>query len=81
MDPKLFKHAQNKWQGGVRQSPYIHLLAVSTKYFKEQLVNIYVSTKRGYIFVQTDKPIYTPGETGKIDDCVLFSFGVMLNQL
>ncbi|XP_012693394.2 complement C4-A [Clupea harengus] len=65
VDPKLFEHAQNKRQGGVRQSPYIHLLAVSTKYFKEQLVNIYVSTKRGYIFVQTDKPIYTPGETVK----------------
>ncbi|XP_041920493.1 complement C4-B-like [Alosa sapidissima] len=63
VDPKLFKHAQEK---NPVKNMYIQLYANSPKFFnKPQMVNIHVSTKRGYIFIQTDKPIYTPGETVK----------------
>ncbi|XP_076137812.1 complement C4-B-like [Alosa pseudoharengus] len=62
VDPKLFKYAQD--QQPVKK--YIQLYASSPKFFdKPQMVNIHVSTKRGYIFIQTDKPIYTPGESVK----------------
>uniref|UniRef100_A0A8C9VAN0 Complement component 4 n=1 Tax=Scleropages formosus TaxID=113540 RepID=A0A8C9VAN0_SCLFO len=47
---------------------YIQLVAESNdiladgKYMK----NIILSSRKGYIFIQTDKPIYTPGENGNI---------------
>ncbi|XP_074838626.1 complement C4-A-like [Carettochelys insculpta] len=41
---------------------YILLVAESKALFKEQAQNtrILLSSKKGYIFIQTDKPIYTP---------------------
>uniref|UniRef100_A0A8C9T182 Complement component 4 n=1 Tax=Scleropages formosus TaxID=113540 RepID=A0A8C9T182_SCLFO len=50
---------------------YIQLVAESNdiladgKYMK----NIILSSRKGYIFIQTDKPIYTPGENGNILMC------------
>ncbi|XP_062408093.1 complement C4-B-like isoform X2 [Sardina pilchardus] len=63
VDPERFQHAQDK---NPVQYKYITLCANSPKFFdKAQMVDIHLSTKRGYIFIQTDKPIYTPGETVK----------------
>uniref|UniRef100_A0A8B9H2Z5 Complement component 4 n=1 Tax=Astyanax mexicanus TaxID=7994 RepID=A0A8B9H2Z5_ASTMX len=44
-------------------SNFVQLTAESKLFeAKPQLTNIYLSTRRGYIFIQTDKPIYNPGE-------------------
>uniref|UniRef100_A0A8C8SHG4 C4a anaphylatoxin n=1 Tax=Pelusios castaneus TaxID=367368 RepID=A0A8C8SHG4_9SAUR len=45
-----------------RRKPYILLVTESKELFKEhaQHTRILLSSKRGYIFIQTDKPIYTP---------------------
>ncbi|XP_065437353.1 complement C4 [Chrysemys picta bellii] len=45
-----------------RRKPYILLVAESKELFKEhaQHTRILLSSKKGYIFIQTDKPIYTP---------------------
>ncbi|XP_043939119.1 complement C4-B isoform X2 [Protopterus annectens] len=41
---------------------YLHLVAESSNYFSIRKVPIRWSTRRGYLFIQTDKPIYTPNE-------------------
>ncbi|KAL6471424.1 hypothetical protein MHYP_G00200740 [Metynnis hypsauchen] len=42
---------------------FIQLVAESEVFDKgKKMANILVSTRRGYIFIQTDKPIYNPGE-------------------
>lgn len=42
------------------------LVAESSDVFeKTKLVHVLLSTRRGYIFIQTDKTIYNPGEHGK----------------
>uniref|UniRef100_A0AAZ3QKT8 Anaphylatoxin-like domain-containing protein n=1 Tax=Oncorhynchus tshawytscha TaxID=74940 RepID=A0AAZ3QKT8_ONCTS len=41
--------------------PYIQLAAESNDFFKKKKT-ILLSTKKGYVFIQTDKPIYNPGE-------------------
>ncbi|XP_005157429.1 complement C4-B isoform X1 [Danio rerio] len=54
--------------GDVEKNSYVQLAAISNDIFEKQdarKANIYLSTKRGYIFVQTDKPIYNPGENVK----------------
>ncbi|XP_067419140.1 complement C4-A-like [Emydura macquarii macquarii] len=45
-----------------RRKPYVLLVTESKELFKEhtQNVRILLSSKKGYIFIQTDKPIYTP---------------------
>ncbi|XP_053328836.1 complement C4-like [Spea bombifrons] len=48
----------------MRSSRYVQLAVVSKVFgSKPKVVNIPVSYKRGYIFIQTDKSIYTPKET------------------
>ncbi|XP_072547604.1 complement C4 isoform X2 [Salminus brasiliensis] len=43
--------------------PYIQLAAESKLFgATKRMANILLSTRRGYIFIQTDKPIYNPGE-------------------
>ncbi|XP_075775235.1 complement C4-A [Pelodiscus sinensis] len=45
-----------------RRKPYILLVMESKELFKEhaQHTRILLSSKKGFIFIQTDKPIYTP---------------------
>uniref|UniRef100_A0A8C3H6J2 C4a anaphylatoxin n=1 Tax=Chrysemys picta bellii TaxID=8478 RepID=A0A8C3H6J2_CHRPI len=51
-----------------RRKPYILLVAESKELFKEhaQHTRILLSSKKGYIFIQTDKPIYTPNTKGMV---------------
>ncbi|XP_067865769.1 complement C4-like [Heterodontus francisci] len=47
----------------LRKDKYISLAAECSQLFpKRKLVPILLSSKKGYIFIQTDKPIYTPNE-------------------
>ncbi|XP_073719211.1 complement C4 isoform X2 [Misgurnus anguillicaudatus] len=59
VDPSLY--------GSVGKESYVQLVADSEDVFvnKTKMANILVSSKRGYIFIQTDKPIYNPGENVK----------------
>ncbi|XP_078073656.1 complement C4-like [Mustelus asterias] len=57
--PDRIKSA-NIWS---RRVKYLSLVAESAELFPERrMVPILLSSKRGYIFIQTDKPIYTPNE-------------------
>lgn len=48
------------------KDPYVKLVAESNEVFeKKKVVYILLSTRRGYIFIQTDKTIYNPGQQGK----------------
>ncbi|KAK7171995.1 hypothetical protein R3I93_004325 [Phoxinus phoxinus] len=53
--------------GSTKMDSYVQLAAKSSDVFGDKVkkANIFLSTKRGYIFIQTDKPIYNPGETAK----------------
>ncbi|KAK9962381.1 hypothetical protein ABG768_007751 [Culter alburnus] len=62
VDPKKY--------GSIKRDSYVQLAAKSNDVFADRInnvkkVNILLSTKRGYIFIQTDKPIYNPGEKVK----------------
>ncbi|XP_078422894.1 complement C4-like isoform X2 [Cetorhinus maximus] len=47
----------------LRKEKYVSLAAECPELFSERrMVPILLSSKRGYIFIQTDKPIYTPNE-------------------
>ncbi|KAI7801069.1 complement C4-1 [Triplophysa rosa] len=48
----------------ITKDSYVQLVAESKDAFSNgrRMVSIFVSRKRGYIFIQTDKPIYNPGE-------------------
>uniref|UniRef100_A0A8C2HKL7 Complement component 4 n=1 Tax=Cyprinus carpio TaxID=7962 RepID=A0A8C2HKL7_CYPCA len=53
-----------------KDEKYVQLAATSNDVFwntvgSARKASIYLSTKRGYIFIQTDKPIYNPGENVK----------------
>lgn len=54
--------------GSAKMDSYVQLAAESNDVFGGQVkkANIFLSTKRGYIFIQTDKPIYNPGEKGTV---------------
>ncbi|XP_043533926.1 complement C4-A-like isoform X1 [Chiloscyllium plagiosum] len=57
--PHPIKEA-NIWS---RRTKYISLVAECPELFtKRRMVPILLSSKKGYIFIQTDKPIYTPNE-------------------
>ncbi|XP_060706652.1 complement C4-like [Hemiscyllium ocellatum] len=46
-----------------RRTKYVSLVAECPELFtKRRMVPILLSSKKGYIFIQTDKPIYTPNE-------------------
>ncbi|XP_048472466.1 complement C4-B-like [Rhincodon typus] len=46
-----------------RRTKYINLVVQCPELFTERrMVPILLSSKKGYIFIQTDKPIYTPNE-------------------
>ncbi|XP_041099545.1 complement C4-B-like [Polyodon spathula] len=74
VDPELIKNLEKAKR---HRSPYVSLVAQSTdlfekKYEKGEFIlgsmkkaNILLSTRKGYIFIQTDKPIYTPNEIVK----------------
>uniref|UniRef100_A0A4W3IR58 Complement C4-like n=1 Tax=Callorhinchus milii TaxID=7868 RepID=A0A4W3IR58_CALMI len=48
-----------------RKVPYISLVAESKELFQSRrMVRVLLSSKQGYIFIQTDKSIYTPNEIG-----------------
>ena len=56
----------------LRRAPYIQLVAQSPwlrntafKATETQGVNLLYSSRRGHIFVQTDQPIYNPGQRGE----------------
>ncbi|KTF74286.1 hypothetical protein cypCar_00043860, partial [Cyprinus carpio] len=56
--------------GSKKDEKYVQLAATSNDVFwntvgSARKASIYLSTKRGYIFIQTDKPIYNPGENVK----------------
>uniref|UniRef100_A0A4W3IUZ6 Complement C4-like n=1 Tax=Callorhinchus milii TaxID=7868 RepID=A0A4W3IUZ6_CALMI len=49
-----------------RKVPYISLVAESKELFQSRrMVRVLLSSKQGYIFIQTDKSIYTPNEIVK----------------
>ncbi|XP_038671256.1 complement C4-like [Scyliorhinus canicula] len=57
--PDLINKA-NIWK---RREKYVYLTAQSSKLFSgNRMVPILISSKKGYIFIQTNKPIYTPDE-------------------
>ncbi|XP_067830198.1 complement C4-A-like [Heptranchias perlo] len=46
-----------------RRRKYVYLVAESRRILpRRRMVPIKLSTRRGYIFIQTDKPIYTPNQ-------------------
>ncbi|XP_067306533.1 complement C4 [Pseudorasbora parva] len=59
VDPEIY--------GDPKRDSYVQLAAKSHDIFPDKIkkANIFLSTKRGYIFIQTDKPIYNPGENVK----------------
>ncbi|XP_076832856.1 complement C4-A [Brachyhypopomus gauderio] len=58
VDPLLYNDQRKQ-----SKDKYIQLVAANDLLFKKKkYANILVSTRRGYIFIQTDKPIYNPGE-------------------
>ncbi|KAG7321636.1 hypothetical protein KOW79_014494 [Hemibagrus wyckioides] len=57
VDPVKFRSLKNQ------NEPYVSLVAESSEVFgKKKVVHILLSSRRGYIFIQTDKTIYNPGE-------------------
>ncbi|XP_067865826.1 complement C4-A-like [Heterodontus francisci] len=49
-----------------RRKKYVYLVAESRQLLEQRrMVPIKLSSKRGYIFIQTDQPIYTPNQTVK----------------
>ncbi|XP_056127943.1 complement C4 [Rhinichthys klamathensis goyatoka] len=62
VDPKKYESIV----GRKKMDPYVQLAATSNVFAgKVKKASIFLSTKRGYIFIQTDKPIYNPGEKAK----------------
>lgn len=68
VDPELLRHIDSDEYNIMKQKKatrYVLVqLAAESKLFgdKPKLANIFLSSRRGYIFIQTDKPIYNPGE-------------------
>uniref|UniRef100_A0A673IY24 Complement C4-like n=1 Tax=Sinocyclocheilus rhinocerous TaxID=307959 RepID=A0A673IY24_9TELE len=64
---------------------YVQLAATSNDVFGDKDRNakkasIFLSTKRGYIFIQTDKPIYNPGENFKYRIFTLDNFMIPIKD-
>ncbi|RXM92756.1 Complement C3 [Acipenser ruthenus] len=60
---KTIEISANQLQANPREKQYVYLQAISPHFLLEHVVM--VSFHSGYIFTQTDKPIYNPSETGK----------------
>ncbi|KAK6288353.1 hypothetical protein J4Q44_G00389470 [Coregonus suidteri] len=60
--PSLYKEAIKRIGKTKKIVPYIQLAAESKDVFLEKKKTILLSTKKGYVFIQTDKTIYNPGE-------------------
>ncbi|MGH0128831.1 UNVERIFIED_CONTAM: hypothetical protein FKN15_036377 [Acipenser sinensis] len=58
---KTIEISANQLQRNPREKQYVYLQAISPNFFVEHVVM--VSFHSGYIFTQTDKPIYNPSET------------------
>lgn len=66
VDPVRFQGLKKDSKQAYQNDPYIHLVAESRDVFEKiRMVHVSLSTRRGYIFIQTDKTIYNPGEHGK----------------
>ncbi|XP_052472271.1 complement C4 [Carassius gibelio] len=81
VDPSLYMELH-----GITKGPnYVQLAATSNDVFggkdgKVKKASILLSTKRGYIFIQTDKPIYNPGENVKYRIFTLDNFMVPIKD-
>ncbi|XP_033853803.3 complement C3-like [Acipenser ruthenus] len=58
---KTIEISANQLQANPREKQYVYLQAISPHFLLEHVVM--VSFHSGYIFTQTDKPIYNPSET------------------
>lgn len=60
VDPEKFQSLKKQ------NELYILLVAESSDVFEaKKMAHILLSTRKGYIFIQTDKTIYNPGEHGE----------------
>lgn len=50
-----------------KKNKFVYLKVVFEGFHTEERV-LMVSFQSGYIFIQTDKPIYNPGDTGEEDE-------------
>uniref|UniRef100_A0A672Q478 Complement C4-like n=1 Tax=Sinocyclocheilus grahami TaxID=75366 RepID=A0A672Q478_SINGR len=71
--------------GSTKVQEYVQLAATSNDVFGDKdrntkKVSIFLSTKRGYIFIQTDKPIYNPGENVKYRIFTLDNFMIPIKD-
>nr|XP_023681876.1 complement C4-A-like isoform X2 [Paramormyrops kingsleyae] len=57
---KLKVHLSN--YQNLKKNFYVQLVAESSIFTKIRKANIILSSRKGYIFIQTDKPIYNPGD-------------------
>ncbi|XP_029458609.1 complement C4-A-like [Rhinatrema bivittatum] len=63
IDPEFWARAEMSKR---RQKPYVLLVAENKELFGgRKTTRILLSSRKGYIFIQTDKPIYTPKEKVK----------------
>ncbi|XP_036392183.1 complement C4 [Megalops cyprinoides] len=62
VDPALYKNAREKKRQRESSTHYVQLVAESPDLHGTKTQNIILSTRKGYIFIQTNKPIYNPGE-------------------
>ncbi|XP_062873283.1 complement C4 [Trichomycterus rosablanca] len=76
VDPTLYSNDNKK------KDPYVQLVAESRDLFVgSKMANILLSTKKGYIFIQTDKPIYNPGEQARYRIFTLDNYMLPINDL
>ncbi|XP_066517057.1 complement C4-B [Hoplias malabaricus] len=60
---------------------FLQLVAESNVFKHKKMANILVSTRKGYIFIQTDKPIYNPGEYVKYRVFTLDNYMLPVDEL
>ncbi|KAB5550613.1 hypothetical protein PHYPO_G00055780 [Pangasianodon hypophthalmus] len=76
VDPVKFRSLKQQ------NDPYVLLVAERGDVFeRKKMVHILLSTRRGYIFIQTDKTIYNPGEHVKYRIFTLDNYLLPINDL
>ncbi|XP_070983135.1 complement C4-like [Oncorhynchus clarkii lewisi] len=60
--PSLYEEAIKSIRKRKKIVPFIQLATETNDDFLPKKKTILLSTKKGYVFIQTDKPIYNPGE-------------------